>query len=390
MLKGKNILLGVCGSVAFYKAYELLSELKKEGANVKIALSNGVLKFTQPLSFEAVSDFAVLYEGGEDWQAGINHIAYSKVDLVILAPASANTINSLAHGVANTLLLQTLLASTAPLLIAPAANDKMLSHFATKTSFEILKQNGATIVPPVRKMLACKDVGEGALAPTWAIIYHAKRLLSENKFKGKKIIITGGATTEAIDDVRAITNHSSGKMARALADAFYYAGAEVSLLASFEANDVPYKVDKFKSSAELLSLVKEQANDAAALVMCAAVSDYIVQNPVKGKIKKDKNNLSLNLTPNDDILEQVCDFACKKIGFKLEVDTKTAEENAKNMLVKKGLDAVCLNVLGSENGFGSEENEIKFITKSSVLNLGKNSKKELAKSIAELTSELLC
>lgn len=391
MLKGKNILLGVCGSVAFYKAYELLSLLKKEGANVKIVLSKGVMKFTNPLSFEAVSDFAVLYDGGENWQAKINHIAYAKVDLVILAPASANTINSLAHGMANNVLLQTLLASTAPLLIAPAANDKMLSHFTTKSSLQTLRQNGAIIVPPVRKLLACKDVGEGGLAPLWAIIYEAKRILGNEILKGKKVIITGGATTEPIDDVRAITNHSSGKMARALADAFYYAGADVDLIASFDVQDVPYRVHKFKSGHELLELTKSYAKDADVLVMCAAVSDYIVQNPVKGKIKKEeKKELSLTLIPSVDILLQLSDYPCKKIGFKLEIDPKNAEENAKNMLYKKGLDAVCLNVLAEQNGFGSDENEIKFISKKDITNLGKNSKKELAKNIATLTSELLC
>lgn len=389
MLKGKNILLGVCGSVAFYKAYELLSELRKEGANVRVVLSSGVMKFTQPLSFSAVSDFPVLYEGGENWQEGINHISYAKADLAIIAPASANTINCLANGVANTLLLQTMLASTAPLLIAPAANDKMLTHFATKNSIKILKENNAHIVEPVTKLLACGDVGKGALAPTWAILYEARRMLSANKFKGAKVVITGGATSEAIDDVRAITNHSSGKMAKALADSFYYAGADVVLLASFKATDVPYKVREFKSSSELASLSKDECKDAELLLMCAAVSDYTIKEKTSGKLKKSDKELKLTLMPNIDILKSLQNMSCKKIGFKLEMDAENAEKNAQNMLINKALDAVCLNILNSSKDFGSDENEIKFITKNSSKLLAKKSKKELANEIANLASELL-
>lgn len=387
MLNGKNILLAVCGSVAFYKAYELLSALKKEGANVRVVLSDGVLNFTKPLSFSAICDYPVLYSGAEDWQGGINHISYAKADLIIIAPATANTINCLANGIANTILLQTLIAATCPILIAPAANDKMLSNFSTQKSLKYLKKNGASIVEPVSKMLACKEIGKGALAPNEAIIYTAKRLISKDYFKNLKVLISGGATTENIDDVRAITNFSSGKMAKALADAFYYMGADVCLLASFEMTYVPYKVVGFKSSQDLMRSIKDIDTDL--LVMCAAVSDFVPKNPQKGKIKKDGNSLNLELEQNIDILSSIKDKKCKKIGFKLETNEKKAKENAIKMLKNKNLDAVCLNVLKKHNEFGSQENTIEFITKDKDINLGRDTKVKLAEKIAILASEML-
>ena len=390
MLKNKKILLAVCGSIAFYKAFEILSLLKKQGADVYVALSDGALEFCSVSGFEALSEHKILSSQTQNWQDGVNHIAYSKMDLVLIAPASVNTINKLTAGICDNVFMQTLIAAShVPLVVAPAANNNMIEHFATQNSLEILKKNGALVVEPVLKTLACGDVGKGGLASPEVIVEAAIKRLSRPLFAGKKVVITGGATTEKIDDVRAITNFSSGKMARALARAFYYAGAEVKLLASFETANEPFDSLKFSSSSELLELCKSECEDANLLVMCAAVSDF-VPTKIDGKIKKEDvgESLNLSLKRNVDILQSLKEFKCKKIGFKLEISNESALKSARSMLEKKGLDAVCLNILGEKNGFASEQNEVNFITKNSEILLPLASKDEIARRIVELAANL--
>jgi len=390
MLKNKKILLAVCGSIAFYKAFEILSLLKKQGADVYVALSDGALEFCSVSGFEALSEHKILSSQTQNWQDGVNHIAYSKMDLVLIAPASVNTINKLTAGICDNVFMQTLIAAShVPLVVAPAANNNMIEHFATQNSLEILKKNGALVVEPVFKTLACGDVGKGALASPEVIVEAAIKRLSKPLFAGKKVVITGGATTEKIDDVRAITNFSSGKMARALTRAFYYAGAEVKLLASFETSNEPFLSLKFSSSGELLELCKSECEDANLLVMCAAVSDF-VPTKIDGKIKKEDvgESLNLNLKKNVDILQSLKEFKCKKIGFKLEISNENALKSARSMLEKKGLDTVCLNILGEKNGFASEQNEVNFITKNNEILLPLASKDEIAWRIVELAANL--
>ena len=390
MLKNKKILLAVCGSIAFYKAFEILSLLKKQGADVYVALSDGALEFCSVSGFEALSEHKILSSQTQNWQDGVNHISYSKMDLVLIAPASVNTINKLTAGICDNVFMQTLIAAShVPLVVAPAANNNMIEHFATQNSLEILKKNGALVVEPVLKTLACGDVGKGGLASPEAIVEAAIKRLSKPLFAGKKVVITGGATTEKIDDVRAITNFSSGKMARALARAFYYAGAEVKLLASFETSSEPFECLKFSSSSELLELCKSECEGANLLVMCAAVSDF-VPTKIDGKIKKEnvKESLNLSLKKNVDILQSLKEFKCKKIGFKLEISNESALKSARSMLEKKGLDAVCLNILGEKNGFASEQNEVNFITRGGETLLPLASKDKIAGRIVELAANL--
>jgi len=390
MLKNKKILLAVCGSIAFYKAYEILSLLKKQGADVYVALSDGALEFCSVSGFEALSEHKILSSQTQNWQDGVNHIAYSKMDLVLIAPASVNTINKLTAGICDNVFMQTLIAAShVPLVIAPAANNNMIEHFSTQNSLRILEQNGALIVEPIVKTLACGDIGKGALASPEVIVEAAIKRLSRPLFAGKKVVITGGATTEKIDDVRAITNFSSGKMARALARAFFYAGAEVKLLASFETSNEPFECLKFSSSSELLELCKSECESANLLVMCAAVSDF-VPTKIDGKIKKEDvgENLSLSLKRNVDILQSLKELKCKKIGFKLEISSESAHKNARAMLERKELDAVCLNILGEKNGFASEQNEVNFITKNNETLLPLAAKDEIARHIVELAANL--
>lgn len=383
----KTILLAISGSIAFYKSYELISLFKKEGFRVKVLLSNGLLKFASKMSFEALVD-EVLCEENESWQNSNNHIAFSKdVDLVLFAPASVNSINKLAFGIADNLFIQTLIAANKPLIIAPAANTNMFHHFSTRKSLKILKENKALIIEPICKVLACKDEGVGALAEVKDIFNITKRELLKEKFWcDKSVVITGGGTKEKIDDVRCVSNFSSGKMAKAIADAFYFLGARVKLLSSVEF-DTPYELCKFESSKDLKELLDKNLNHDF-LIMTAAVSDFIPQS-VKGKIKKNEHlqGLNLYLSLNEDLLK-ICKFQGKKIGFKMEFDSQNALENAKKSLKDKQLDMVCLNIIDQKNYFGSDQNELYFITLNNENKSTLQSKEKLAFELVKWCEKL--
>ena len=400
-LKDAKITLCVSSSISFYKAFEILSLLRRANAKVRVAMSEQTLKFCSPLAFEALSGECVLVGDSKP----LAHIEYAKCDLMIIAPATANTINKIALGIADNAMLSCILACRAPKLIAPAANTAMLENLATQNSLKVLKERGFVVVNSCEKILACGDVGKGALASPKDIVLSAARMLGANSripsensripstnSRIPKVIITAGACYEMIDDVRAITNLSSGKMGLALAFAYYLRGFDVTLISS--AQNLPKSIENleflsFKSSADLLEILKNKklAKDDL-LVMAAAISDYIPVKKAKGKIKKSGANLNLELKENIDILSSLKELKCKKIGFKMEMDEQSAEQSAKNMLENKALDAVCLNVLKAQNYFGSEQNEVLFITKNSQKMLKMASKHEIAAQIVGLSENL--
>ena len=400
-LKDAKITLCVSSSISFYKAFEILSLLRRANAKVRVVMSEQTLKFCSPLAFEALSGECVLVGDNKP----LAHIEYAKCDLMIIAPATANTINKIALGIADNAMLSCILACRAPKLIAPAANTAMLENPATQNSLKVLKERGFVVVSSCEKTLACGDVGKGALASPKDIVLSAARMLGTNSrissinsripsanSRISKVIITAGACYEMIDDVRAITNLSSGKMGLALAFAYYLRGFDVTLISS--AQNLPKSMENleflsFKSSAELLEILKNKklAKDDL-LVMAAAISDYIPSQKAKGKIKKSGANLNLELKENIDILSSLKELKCKKIGFKMEMDEQSALSSAKNMLENKALDAVCLNVLKAQNYFGSEQNEVLFITKNSQKMLKMASKHEIAAQIARLSENL--
>ena len=400
-LKDAKITLCVSSSISFYKAFEILSLLKTANAKVRVAMSEQTLKFCSPLAFEALSGECVLVGDNKP----LAHIEYAKCDLMIIAPATANTINKIALGIADNAMLSCILACRAPKLIAPAANTAMLENPATQNSLKVLKERGFVVVNSCEKTLACGDVGKGALASPKDIVLSAARMLGANSrissinsripsanSRISKVIITAGACYEMIDDVRAITNLSSGKMGLALAFAYYLRGFDVTLISS--AQNLPKSMENleflsFKSSADLLEILKNKklAKDDL-LVMAAAISDYIPSQKAKGKIKKSGANLNLELKENIDILSSLKELKCKKIGFKMEMDEQNALSSAKNMLENKALDAVCLNVLKAQNYFGSEQNEVLFITKNSQKMLKMASKHEIAAQIVGLSENL--
>lgn len=231
LLKGKNILLGVSGSIAIYKALEIVRLFVKAGANVRVIMSEDAKKFVTPLSFETLSSNIVLHEQTQSWANDNNHIHINKwADIFLIAPATANTINKLANGIADNLLTSTALASTKQILIAPAANTAMLLHECTQNSLKKLQTFGYKIIDSEDKLLACNDKGIGALANLDTIFYSTvKELLKKLFWEGKKVIVTGGGTVEKIDDVRYLSNFSSGKMAQSLCKALYIYGANVVL-----------------------------------------------------------------------------------------------------------------------------------------------------------------
>ncbi|MDR2791114.1 MAG: bifunctional phosphopantothenoylcysteine decarboxylase/phosphopantothenate--cysteine ligase CoaBC [Campylobacteraceae bacterium] len=395
-LENKNILLGVTGSIAAYKALELLRLFTKAGANVRVILSEDAKRFIAPLSFEALSKNRVLHSVTESWEDDGNHIFINKwADIFVIAPATANTINKLSAGIADNLLTSTALAFTKPILIAPAANTAMFLHQSTQNSLLNLKRYGYKICSVQNKLLACEDKGEGALAEVKNIFFETARVLLMCPFwQDKSVIVTGGGTVEKIDDVRFVSNFSSGKMAESLSTALFLKGAEVLYIhsnAPHEA-DLPIKRVFAKSAEEMQKALKNALSNEkyAFLFMIAAVSDYRVKNPIAGKLKKEflGENFTLELVKNSDILLGLNKKEMKIIGFKAELDAKNALNNAENMLKEKKLDAVCLNIINSDNPFGGDTNEVTFIAKNGAAELPQKSKLEISFDILKKCEEL--
>lgn len=393
LLKDKKILVAVTGSIAIYKALELIRLYIKAGAQVRVIMTEGAKKFISPITFEAISQNKVLDEANENWDKtqDYNHIDIGKwSDIFVIAPCSANTINKLSNGIADNLLTQTALAYPRMKILSPAANTNMLRNPITQASLKMLKLCNFEIIESQTKELVCKDVGDGAMADPEEIFYAtARELLKEEYWVNRKVVLSGGGTLEKIDDVRYISNFSSGKMASSLALSLYLKGAEVCLVSTRGYEDLPKDIHVIpvQSSSEMYEylvdsvrvakkgvLTKTTLMDASRpeliqktpfLFMVAAVSDYVPTFPQDGKMKKDMigSSWDLNLKQNIDILSSLDKSEMISIGFKAEMDEVSALNSASSMLEKKNLDGVCLNILGENNSFGSNTNEIELILK---------------------------
>ena len=393
LLKNKKILVGVCGSIAIYKTLELIRLYIKAGAIVRVIMTDGAKKFINPITFEAISQNKVLTEDSENWDKNqdYNHIDIGKwSDIFVIAPASANTINALANGLGNNLLLQTALAYPRMKLIAPAANTNMLKNPITQASLKMLKLCNYEIISSQTKELVCKDVGDGAMAdPVDIFDATCKELLKDEYWINRRVVLSGGGTLEKIDDVRYLSNFSSGKMASSLAKALYYKGADVCLVSTRGYENLPKDIHliKVQSSNEMYEylvdsirvakkgvLTKPTLMDSSTpslimkrpfLFMVAAVSDYVPAFPQDGKLKKELIGTlwNLELKQNMDILKSLDKEGIITIGFKAEMDETTALNSATRMLENKNLDGVCLNILNEENSFGSVNNNIELILK---------------------------
>lgn len=409
-LIGKSVLLGVTGSISAYKACDLARLFVKAGASVHVVMTPSAERFVSALTFEALTRNPVLSERTESWSSELNHIEIGKkCDAFIIAPCSANTINKLSKGIADNILTQTALAYGGPMLVAPAANTQMLKNHYTVGSLKMLGVNDYTIIEPQEKRLACGDIGSGALAEPSEIFFEtAKVLLEEPFWKDRRIVVTGGGTREKIDEVRYISNFSSGKMAKSLCLALYLKGADVCYLTTMGNEGLPqslYTID-VENAEEMLEYTKDairvskkgkmskpsmNASDRHLiqkepfLFMVAAVSDFTPTFPQEGKLKKsmigETWNIELKQTP--DILSSLDKTDIKTVAFKAEMDMQNGLASAQALLETKNVDAVCYNLLQNSESFGTEENEITFITRKKQTALGKADKLTLADKILD-------
>ncbi|EDM24391.1 bifunctional phosphopantothenoylcysteine decarboxylase/phosphopantothenate--cysteine ligase CoaBC [Caminibacter mediatlanticus TB-2] len=379
-----NVLIGVTGSIAIYKTCELIRLFIKNGDNVKVVMTKSAAKFISPLTFETLTRNKVLIEENEDWSSCINHIDYAKwADIYIIAPATANTLNKALVGIADNLLLQVYLATTSPTLFAPSANTNMYLHPTTQKAIKKLN-----CIEANSGLLACGDEGIGKMAEPREIFLRALREINKDEFwKDKKVVVTAGGSIERIDDVRFVSNFSSGKMGEALAKAFYIKGADVVLISSKNHNlSKEIKQIKVESAKDYFKAIKNENPDY--LIMAAAIADFKPKY-TPGKIKKSQigDKLVLEMEKNINILESLKDKKFKKIGFKAERDEKNAFKYAKETLIKKNLDAICLNLL-TKNDFGSDENEIIFITKDKEIIFNQDKKENIALKLVNAIKSL--
>lgn len=369
-LEGKKVLFGVTGGIAAYKALEVISMLKKSGAEVKVIMTKSACEFVLPLSFQTISQNMVatdMFEEPKAWE--VRHISLATwADVAVVAPATANICGKLANGIADDMLSTTLMACKATKIIAPAMNTGMYENPVVQRNIETLKDLGVKFVEPETGLLACGDTGKGRLAKVEDIYEKiCEELLFPNKdFFGKKMVVTAGGTIEKIDPVRYITNHSSGKMGIAIARAAAMRGAEVTLIYGNCTTELPKNTNNVKvsSARDMYDAVLISAEDADIIIKAAAVADYRPRNVAHNKIKKDEVT-SIELVSNPDILAELGKkYSGKKtlVGFCME--TENLIENATAKLKRKGLDLIAANSLNEEGaGFKGDTNKITLIDK---------------------------
>jgi len=416
LLKNKKILLAVTGSIAIYKSLELIRLFIKAGAEVKVIMSESSKKFITPLTFETLCSNKVLDDTTESWVNIHNHIKIGEwADLFLIAPATANTIAKLANAIADNILLQTALAYPNIKIIAPSANTNMLENPLTKANLKMLAIANYEVIDTQTKELACKTTGDGAMAEPLNIFWHsAKKLLNDEFWEDRRVIVTGGGTIEKIDDVRYLSNYSSGKMASSLATALYCKGADVNLISTKFDTDLPqdlYTIE-VESSSEMLEYLTDSIRIAKKgklskatlmrdeqihliqkkpyLFMAAAVSDYIPAFAQDGKLKKETlgDTWDLKLKQNIDILNQIDKIDITTIGFKVEMDEKNAITNASKMIDNKDVDAVCLNILKNSSSFGTDTNKIEFILPDKIESIPESDKLSVSFHILEHAKSL--
>lgn len=388
----KTVLIGITGGIAAYKICELVRMYKRSNFDVKVILTPNALNFVTELTMATLSDNKVYTDNFDIKEYKPEHISLcDEGDILVIAPASANTISKLANGICDNLLTSVACAFDKPILIAPAMNTNMWNNKFVQSNLKRLKQSGYHIAEPESGFLACGTTGEGRLCELQKIYEKTIKILESNlPLKGKKLVVTAGGTIEKIDPVRYISNFSSGKMGIAIADNAYKLGAEVELIAPFEL-DRPYNVVVSKSATDMMDSVMNTVNSADGLIMAAAVADYRVKNYTEQKIKKGiEDEISLSLVKNPDILKtvsQLDDRTCKVIGFCAE--SENLIENAKEKIKSKGCDYLIANDISRKDiGFSSDKNEVYILDRNlSVKHLKKSSKEKIAKQILEYIFE---
>ena len=398
LLKGKFVVLAVTGSIAVYKVVDLARKLTQAGATVQVVMTPGATQFVQPLTFQALTYRPVeveMFGTFDDRAAG--HVAMGQqADVVVVAPATAHTIARLAGGFADDLIGTTVLASHAPLVIAPAMETHMWANPATQTNVEVLRERGAAIVEPESGELASGMSGQGRLASLEAITDAIEdALATSTALAGRRVIVTAGPTLEPIDPVRVVTNRSSGKMGYAIAAAAQRAGADVRLIMGPTALRAPagVAVVRIETAAELADAVLAALPGAHAVVMAAAVADYRPAKPASQKLKKRDHGdvMTIELTKNPDVLQAVVakrDPGTLVVGFKAETGDAVAE--ATRMLREKGLDLVVANdVTATGSEFGGDTDQVTFVDDAGVEALPLLSKRDVASRLIAKIAERL-
>lgn len=397
-LKGKNIILGVTGSIAAYKSAHLTRLLVKEGAQVKIIITPYGKEFITPVTLATLSKNTVLcdffkYDDGT-WNSHVDLGLWA--DLMLIAPATANTIAKMAGGICDNLLLTTYLSVKCPVMVAPAMDLDMFAHPVTQENISKLKQLAVEFVEPASGELASGLEGKGRMEEPQVILDKVIGFFSKKKtLNGKKIIVTAGPTYEPFDAVRFIGNYSSGKMGYAIADELFNRGAEVQIISgpvSISPRYASVGVSKVRTASEMYNETMSRIGECDVFVAAAAVADYSPENPSNDKLKKAEGNLSITLKPTPDILAHAGKFKKNRqilIGFALESNNE--HENAVLKLKKKNLDLIVLNSLRDEGaGFMHDTNKVSFIERSgNRIDFEKKSKSEVARDIADKIEELI-
>lgn len=392
--RNKNILLGVTGSIAAYKAAELASRLAQAGAQVDVILTEAALQFITPLTFQSVTGRKA-YTDADLWggEGHVTHVALAHhADLFVIAPLTATTMARLAHGMADNLLSVAALAAKCPLLIAPAMDAGMFSHPATQSNLEILRQRGAVVVGPAAGHLASGLVGVGRMAEPAEILGCARQMLAAGgPLAGRKVVVTAGGTQEPVDPVRVLTNRSSGRQGYSLAQASLDAGAEVVLISGPVHIPPPVgaRLIPIQTAEEMLAAVLAESASADALLMAAAVADFRPSAPAGQKIKKESGLEKLTLEPTPDILSVVAEqkeaSSCPQVVVGFAAESQNLIENASTKLRLKKLDLIAANDITSPDaGFEVETNRVILLTRDgSVEKLPLMSKEEVAETIVQ-------
>ncbi len=396
MLKGKTVVLGVTGSIAAYKIANLARMLKKLHCNVHVIMTENATNFINPITFESlISNKCLVDTFDRNFQYSVEHVAIAKqADVVMVAPASANVIGKIANGIADDMLTTTIMACPCKKIISPAMNHNMLHNPIVQHNIEKLRNFGYEIVEPASGMLANGDVGDGRMPEEELLLeYIIKEIAFEKDLKGKKVVVTAGATREAIDPVRFITNHSSGKMGIAVAKAAMRRGADVTLIKAHTDVDAPEFVKSVDviSAQDMFNAVNDSAKDADIIIKAAAVSDYTPEIYVDQKIKKSDNDMSIKLRRTKDILKYLGEHKRENqiiCGFSME--TENVIENSKKKLLSKNCDLICANSLATEGaGFKSDTNVITIITKDDSKQLNLMSKDNAAHEILDFIAQMM-
>lgn len=397
MLKDKTVVIGVSGGIAVYKVCDVVSRLKKLGANVHVIMTKSATEFVAPLTFQSLSQNYVvsdMFEEPKTWD--VEHISLAKkADVFLIAPATANVIGKIACGISDDMLSTTVMATKGKVLIAPAMNTNMYENPIVQRNIDTLKALNYDFIEPESGRLACGDMGKGKLASPENIVEAVVRALTKKQdLKGERIIITAGPTVEAIDPVRYLTNRSTGKMGYAIAKEAIERGAEVTLVSGPTKLEPPKNLKKFikiESAQEMYEAVLDNLDENQVIIKSAAVADYKPKSYCNKKIKKNDDDLVISLDRNKDIAYEIGKIKNDKILVGFAAETNDLIENAKNKVKKKNLDFIVANDLTKEGaGFGVDTNIVKIIDKDGIiLEYPIMKKEEVANVILDKVKSLL-